>query len=124
MKRIVRSIIFLFLISNKFIFGQVVYGIYEFTGTSTADNQLNSVTSQPSFGNFSTITRTNVTWVSGANLFVSSAWNQTATRDDNEYVSFSLTLTNPYTFKDISLSLSLDSYRTATGPLSGEVMYR
>jgi hypothetical protein len=44
------------LASNQQLFAQSA--IYEFTGTSSADNQLNSVTTAPTGGTFSTFTRT------------------------------------------------------------------
>ena len=50
-------------------------GIFEFTGTSTGDNQFNAVTSQPSNGTFSTFTRVGVSWNGAANVFNSSGWN-------------------------------------------------
>jgi hypothetical protein len=106
------------------LWGQVQFGIYEFSGTSDGDNQLNEVTSQPAFGNFSTFTRSNVTWNQGGNVFNSRDWNTGGARDDNEYVGFSLTLVGNNTYRDAPLSLTFDSQRSSSGPTNGEVMYR
>ncbi|KAB2921570.1 MAG: hypothetical protein F9K22_13560, partial [Bacteroidetes bacterium] len=112
------------MVATGLLYSQVEYGRYEFTGTSSGDNQFNSVTSQPAFGIFSSFTRTNVSWGTAADVFNSSNWTTAASRDDAEYVSFSLTLTNPYTFKNQTLTLKFDSRRSSTGPTNGQVMYR
>jgi hypothetical protein len=104
--------------------GQVTYGIYEFTGTSNGDNQFNQVTNQPTYGSFSTFDRINVTYESGPDIFNSKSWNNSAVRDEAEYVSLSLSLTNPNTFDNISLTLTFDNSRSGTGPAIGEVMYK
>jgi autotransporter-associated beta strand protein len=65
--------------------------IYEFTGTSSADNQLNSVSSAPTGGTFSTFTRTNVSWMATVDVFSSTNWTTAGSQDTGEYVSFSLT---------------------------------
>jgi hypothetical protein len=106
------------------VFAQITYGIYEFTGTSSGDNQFNSVTTQPSYGTFSNLTRTNVTWESATDVFNSKSWNTLSTRDDAEYISFSLSLITPNTFNNISLTLKFDNLRSGTGPTTGEVMFR
>jgi hypothetical protein len=100
----------------------VDYGKYEFTGTSTGDNQFNAVTTQPYFGTFSNFTRTGVTWVAGPNVFNSSGWG--IAKDDNKYVRFTLTLTPPYNFNGTSLILWLDNYGPGSISRLCEVMYR
>lgn len=109
---------------NVVALGQIQYGIYEFTGSSTGDNQLNEVVSQPAFATFSAFTRTNVAWNAGADVFNSKDWNTGGTRDDNEYVGFSLTLLGSNTYQDATLTLTFDNRRSDTGPTNGEVMYR
>lgn len=91
---------------------------YEFTGTSTGDDQFNAVTAQPANGSFSTFTRVNVTWVSTADVFKSSAWS-TGTQDTSEYVHFIVTADSGYELDLISLTFTFQ--RTATGPQNGEV---
>jgi hypothetical protein len=104
--------------------GQVEFGVYEFAGSSTGDNQFNEVTSQPAFGTFSAFTRTNVTWNSGADFFNSKDWNMGTSRDDNEFVGFSLTLLGSNTYRDATLTLTFNTQRSSTGPTIGEIMYR
>jgi Secretion system C-terminal sorting domain len=59
-------------------FAQGQFGIYQFTGTSSGNGQFNSVTAQPSFGTFSTFTRTGCTWLTGyANAWASETWPTT-----------------------------------------------
>lgn len=82
----------------------VQLGIYEFTGSSTGDNQFNAVTAQPTGGTFSTFTRTNVNWSSAANVFNSTAWNVTSTIDTGEYIQFSLTVAPGYAASITDLS--------------------
>jgi hypothetical protein len=98
-------------------------GIYEFTGVSTADNQFNAVTTQPSFGTFSTVTRTGVVWTGGSNYFNSNSWPTAGARDDAKYVAFTLTLASGYVFQNLPLTLAFDISHSSTGPASGEVRY-
>lgn len=91
---------------------------YAFTGNSTADNQFNAVTSQPSGGTFSTFTRTGVSWNSGNDVFNSTGWNTGATVDTAEYVSFSLT---PSAGNIAFLTqISFSTQRSGSGPTSAQ----
>src|SRR4051812_9093716 len=64
---------------------------YEFTGTPNGDNQLNSVTTAPSGGTFSTFTRSGPTFNAGANVFNSTSWSTGASIDLAKYVGYTVT---------------------------------
>ena len=93
--------------------------IFEFTGASTADNQFNAVTTAPVGGTISNLSRTNVSWVSGANIFSSSAWASGASIDTTEFLSFSVTPSVGQI--GFVKSLSFDVSRSGTGPASAQV---
>lgn len=93
--------------------------IYEFTGTPTADGQLNNVTTARAGGTFSPFTRTNVNFNAGANVFNSTSWSTSATIDTSKFVSF--TITPDAGNISILQSLSFGSQRSNSGPSSAEV---
>jgi autotransporter-associated beta strand protein len=92
---------------------------YGFLGTSTADNQQNAVTAQPSGGSFSTFTRTGVTWNAGANVFNSASWNTGTAIDLNEFTSYSVTPTAG----NIAFltQVSFGSQKSSSGPANAQV---
>jgi hypothetical protein len=96
-----------------------VLGIYEFTGTSSGDNQLNAVTTQPANATFSTFTRVNVTWVSTADIFKSRAWSTASSQDTAEYVRFTVVANAGYALDLTALSFSF--VRSGNGPANGLV---
>ncbi|MEI7503914.1 MAG: Ig-like domain-containing protein, partial [Paludibacter sp.] len=99
------------LVGSGNVWGQQL-AIYEFTGTSTADNQFNSVTSQPTNATFSNFTRNGVTWVSTADLFNSStSWGSAI--NTAKYQTFTITPSSNYkmTLSQISFLQS----RTSAG---------
>ncbi|HMJ46650.1 MAG TPA: hypothetical protein VK498_04940, partial [Ferruginibacter sp.] len=63
------SFIFISLLVGLSVTSFSQIGIFTFTGTSTGDNQFNSVTTQPSGATFSTFTRTGVNWVATTDQF-------------------------------------------------------
>jgi hypothetical protein len=99
-------------------------GIYEFTGTSTADGQFNTVTEQPVSCRFSEMKRVGVAWTSAKDVFNSNSWSTTASRDDGKYVTFSLQMNAGSVIANAPISFVFDNMRSATGPVSGEVQYR
>src|SRR5690242_2462047 len=92
-------------------FAQGQFGIYNFTGTSTADGQFNAVTAQPSFGTFSNVTRTGCTWVTGfPNAWASTGWSTTI--NTAKYCEFTFT---PGASKIVSFtSITFMGYRNGT----------
>jgi hypothetical protein len=98
---------------------QASVAIFEFTGTSSENNQFNTVTVPPENGDFGPFTRVNVNWRSGANVFNSQAWNQGSTLDPAEYVGFTIT---PHAGFELNLNaLSFASQRSGTGPTAGRI---
>jgi hypothetical protein len=93
--------------------------IFEFTGSSTGDHQLNTVTSQPTHGYYSTFNRIGVVWNTGDNVFNSRTWSTDTSLDPFKYNSFTIT---PDVGYQLSLSsLTFDCRRSGTGPLNGQV---
>jgi hypothetical protein len=99
--------------------GAALLGIYEFTGTSSGDNQLNAVTTQPSDATFSTFTRVGVQWNAGANLFNSRGWSQSLAQDSSQYVHFTVTANTAFALDLTSLAFTFS--RSSTGPQNGSV---
>lgn len=80
-------------------------GIYTFTGSSTGNNQFNSVTSQPSGAAFSAITRVGCNWVSSSsNVFASN--NFDASFNNSKYITFTITPSNFMALNEISWKMS------------------
>jgi hypothetical protein len=93
--------------------------IFEFAGVSTADAQFNTVTTQPGHGYYSSFTRINVAWNSGADVYNSRNWSTDSSPDAFKYTTFTIT---PQTGYELGLSsLTFDSRRSGTGPLNGQV---
>jgi len=88
---------------------------YEFIGTSTADNQFNQVTLQPSGVVFSPFMRVGVNWSSTANAFNSSSWSTSPSVLPNAtYCTFSITICNGC---NLTLtSLQFYTRKSSTGP--------
>ncbi len=93
--------------------------VYEFTGSSTGDNQFNAVTAPPENGTFGSFLRNGVTWNTGLNVFNSRGWHSDDTIDPNQYVGFQIT---PGTSFGLYLySIVFDSRRSGTGPTNALV---
>lgn len=105
-------VLFFALASINGVKGQQL-AIYEFTGTSTADNQLNAVTTQPSNATFSTFTRSGINWASGtSDMFVStSSWGSAFS--SSKYQSFTVTANS--NFKTTISQISFSHLRTSAG---------
>jgi hypothetical protein len=107
----------LFVSHSLLVSGQIA--IYEFSGSSTGDNQFNEVTAQPSGGTFSSFTRSGVTWNTGNDVFTSKSWSTSTTLDSTKYVGFSIT---PSSGLHLDLTqLTFKNSRSSTGPSSGTV---
>ena len=107
--------IILFLTLSSRSYSQQI-GIYEFTGSSTVDNQYNTVTLQPIGAVFSPFARVGVNWSGTANEFNSSSWVVAPANLDinNKYCTFSITVVSG---QQITLtSLAFDFLRSPTGP--------
>jgi hypothetical protein len=116
--RIVSLLLWFGLIASAHA-GIVLLGRYEFEGTSTGDNQFNSISSPAAGVTFSDVTRVNVSWNSGANVFNSRDWNQGAAVDPAEYVQFSISADPGYSI--LLDRIVFSARRSSTGPGSGEV---
>jgi hypothetical protein len=98
--------------------GFVVLGKYEFEGTSTGDNQLNVVSTPSENATFSTVTRVNVGWNSGANVFNSKNWSESSI-DLTGYVEFSIKANPHFT---ITLDwIDFGASRSSYGPTNAAV---
>jgi hypothetical protein len=107
------------LLMSSVLFVHAQIAIYEFTGGSTADNQFNEVSAQPSGATFGSFNRVNVSWNTGNDLFTSKSWSTGSTLDSTKYVGFSIT---PGSGMQLDLTqLTFQSSRSSTGPSSATV---
>jgi hypothetical protein len=88
---------------------------FDFAGTDPAGDARTPVADHLTVNPF---TRANVNAASQADVFASSYWTQTSTRDPNEYVAFSFQAEDGFELGLATLSWSTS--RTSTGPQTGQ----
>jgi hypothetical protein len=96
----------------------IVY-TYDFPGTPGSGLASDQTNPQPGNATFGDWSRVNVVQVATANVFDSTAWNNTSVFDPTQYVSFTITA-NVGWHLNLSL-LTFDEVRSAGGPTKGRV---
>ncbi len=106
-----------------------LYGSYLFTGWPS-DLAPTIELAFSAYGTFSHISKTNDLEGETATIWSVRKWSINTVRDDNQYISFNVTIYSPNNFNGVTLKLKLDSFITiygdgsCHGPYNAEIRYR